>query len=136
MSGLESRSVRMRRFSWRFEDSAAGPFFAQEIPEGGFHESSSQKTRRRRFALVFLTAWGQAQTETGKAKVNINSAGLNELQKLPRIGPKLAQRILDYRKEHGPFKRPEDLLKVKGIGEKMFLGFKDQLTVGAEAQTK
>jgi len=88
------------------------------------------------FLLVPLAAMGLAQAETGKAKVNINSAGLNELQSLPRIGPKLAQRILDYRKEHGPFKRVEDLLKVKGIGEKMFRNFKDLVTVGSETQVK
>lgn len=83
-----------------------------------------------------LAVMGLPQAETGKAKVNINSAGLNELQSLPRVGPKLAQRILDYRKEHGLFKRPEDLLKVKGIGEKMFRGFKDLITVGSEGQAK
>lgn len=88
------------------------------------------------FLLVPLAVMGRAQAETGKAKVNINSAGLNELQSLPRVGPKLAQRILDYRKEHGPFKRTEDLLKVKGIGEKMFRSFKDLVTVGSEPQVK
>jgi competence protein ComEA len=88
------------------------------------------------FLLVPLATLARAQAEAGKAKVNINSAGLNELQSLPRVGPKLAQRILDFRKENGPFKRPEDLLKVKGIGEKMFRSFKDLVTVGAEPQAK
>ena len=88
------------------------------------------------FLVMPLTVLGQAPAETGKAKVNINTAGLNELQSLPRVGPKLAQRILDYRKEHGSFKRPEDLLKVKGIGEKMFRGLKDQVTVGSDPQVK
>ena len=63
------------------------------------------------------------------AKVNINSAGLDELQKLPGVGPKVAQRILDYRKQSGDFKKVEDLMKVRGIGEKTFLKMKDQLTV-------
>jgi comEA protein len=62
-------------------------------------------------------------------KVNINAANLDELQKLPSIGPKIAQRILDYRKENGNFKKVEDLMKVRGIGEKVFLKMKDQLTV-------
>jgi len=88
------------------------------------------------FLLVPLAALSRGQTETGKGKVNINSAGASELQSLPRVGPKLAQRILDYRKEHGPFKRTEDLLKVKGIGEKMYRNFKDQVTVGTEPQAK
>jgi comEA protein len=76
------------------------------------------------------------QPAAGKAKVNINSAGLNELQTLPRVGPKVAQRILDFRKEHGPFKRVEELMKVKGIGEKMFAGLKDRITVGTDVQAK
>lgn len=62
-------------------------------------------------------------------KVNINAASLDELQKLPSIGPKIAQRILDYRKENGNFKKVEDLMKIRGIGEKVFLKMKDQLTV-------
>lgn len=62
-------------------------------------------------------------------KVNINSAGLDDLQKLPSIGPKIAQRILDYRKQNGNFKKVEDLMKVRGIGEKVFLKMKDQLTI-------
>lgn len=76
------------------------------------------------------------QPGSGKAKVNINAAGLNELQGLPRVGPKIAQRILDFRKEHGPFKKIEELMKVKGIGEKMFNNLKDLITVGTEVSTK
>jgi len=69
-------------------------------------------------------------------KVNINTASLEELQKLPRIGPQIAQRILDYRKENGNFKKIEDILKVRGIGEKVYDQLKDLITVGAEAATK
>jgi len=78
----------------------------------------------------------QAEAAPASDKVNINTASLADLDKLPRIGPKVAQRILDYRKEHGPFKRIEDLMKVKGIGEKTFARLKDLVTVGAETQTK
>jgi len=69
-------------------------------------------------------------------KVNINAASLEELQKLPRIGPQIAQRILDYRKENGNFKKIEEILKVRGIGEKVFAQLKDLITVGAEAASK
>ena len=65
-------------------------------------------------------------------KVNINTASLEELQKLPRIGPQIAQRILDFRKENGSFKKIEDILKVRGIGEKVFDQLKDLITVGTE----
>jgi competence ComEA-like helix-hairpin-helix protein len=52
--------------------------------------------------------------------VNINTASASELTLLPRVGEKGAQRIVDYRKEHGAFKKPADLMQVKGIGAKTF----------------
>jgi comEA protein len=78
----------------------------------------------------------QGQSKAGHEKININTAALVELQKLPRIGPKVAQRIIDYRKEHGPFKRIEDIMKVKGIGEKTFARMKDLISVEPSTQTK
>ncbi len=78
----------------------------------------------------------RASSAPAADKVNINSASQAELEKLPRIGPKVAARILDYRREHGPFKRVEDLMKVKGIGEKTFARLKDLVTVGTENQVK
>jgi competence protein ComEA len=51
-------------------------------------------------------------------KINVNTAGIAELTTLPGIGQKLAERIIAQRQAAGPFKSPEDLLKVKGIGEK------------------
>ena len=74
-----------------------------------------------------------AQSKAGVERVNINTASAAELEKLPQIGPKIAQRIIDYRKESGSFKRVEDLMKVKGIGEKTFSKLKDIITVGSEA---
>ena len=50
--------------------------------------------------------------------IRINTADKEQLQKLPRIGPKMAERIIQFRTEHGFFKQPADLMKVKGIGEK------------------
>lgn len=54
----------------------------------------------------------------GKGTININSAGLDDLQRLPGVGPAYAQRILDYRKEHGRFTSVDQLDNVKGIGPK------------------
>jgi competence protein ComEA len=77
----------------------------------------------------------QAAAKAGD-KVNINTASLEELQRLPRIGPQIAQRILDYRKENGNFKKIEDIMKVRGIGEKVYGQLKDLITVGPEAAGK
>ncbi len=51
-------------------------------------------------------------------KININTAPDEELVKLKRVGPVIAGRIIEYREMHGPFQRPEDIMKVKGIGQK------------------
>ncbi len=52
--------------------------------------------------------------------ININTAGVSELQALPRIGPAMAMRIVKYREEHGPFPSKKDLKRVRGIGPKTF----------------
>ncbi|MEW5806327.1 MAG: helix-hairpin-helix domain-containing protein [Acidobacteriota bacterium] len=70
----------------------------------------------------------------GKDLININTASVEELIKLPGIGQALAKRIVDFRSENGPFKRVEDLMKVKGIGEKNFQKLKDLITVGKESK--
>ena len=63
------------------------------------------------------------------AKVALNTATQVELETLPRIGPALAQRILDWRSSNGRFGAVTDLLKVSGIGQKLFDGLKDRVTV-------
>ncbi len=62
-------------------------------------------------------------------KIDINRAEPWLLEALPGIGEVLAQRVVDYRSENGPFKRIEDLLKVSGIGEATFEQIKDYITV-------
>lgn len=62
-------------------------------------------------------------------KINLNTATVEELTKLKRIGPVYAQRIIDYREKYGPFEKIEDLIKVKGIGQKTFDANKDIITV-------
>lgn len=62
-------------------------------------------------------------------KVNINIATVQELERLNGIGPAIAQRIIDYRQAHGPFKSIEDLKKVNGIGDKKFADLKDSICV-------
>jgi len=59
-------------------------------------------------------------TGNSDGRININTAELNDLTQLPGVGPSTAQKIIDYRKQHGRFKRVEDLKKVSGIGDKKF----------------
>ena len=61
--------------------------------------------------------------------VNLNTATLDQLESLPGIGPVLAQKILDYRTENGPFKTIEGLMDVSGIGDKRFADLKPHITV-------
>jgi len=62
-------------------------------------------------------------------KVSINSATLDQLTSLPNIGEKIAQRIIDYRTQVSSFRSIEDIMNVKGIGEKMFEKIKDLITL-------
>lgn len=62
-------------------------------------------------------------------KVNINTADLEQLKTLPRIGDALGQRIIDYRETNGPFRDIKDINNVSGIGEKMLENLKDKITV-------
>ncbi len=62
-------------------------------------------------------------------KVNLNTATAAELDTLPRIGPLMAQRIIDYRDVNGPFAAVDDLRNVTGIGDKTFDGLKELVTV-------
>ncbi|MFQ5839836.1 MAG: ComEA family DNA-binding protein, partial [Candidatus Methylomirabilales bacterium] len=81
------------------------------------------------FALLlssgfWLPAWAghhDGTAEKGQAAVapiNINTASRQELMRLKRIGPAYADRIIEYRETYGPFQRPEEIMRVKGIGPK------------------
>ncbi len=68
------------------------------------------------------------------APVDINSADAKILESLPGIGPTKAVAIIKWREQHGPFSKPEDIMKVKGIGPKTFDAMKSRLTVGTANQ--
>ncbi|HKH48823.1 MAG TPA: helix-hairpin-helix domain-containing protein [Thermoanaerobaculia bacterium] len=85
--------------------------------------------------LVTFTALPGFAAE-GRRVVNINSANAEQLALLPRVGPSVAQRIVDFRKENGPFKSPEDLMLVQGIGEKTYQLLKPYLAVSGETTLK
>ena len=63
-------------------------------------------------------------------KINLNTAGIDELKKLPGIGSVLAQRIIDYRNEHGPFQSIDDLVNVNGIGKSVLERIADMVKFG------
>ncbi len=62
-------------------------------------------------------------------KVNLNTATAEQLQTLPGIGPEMAKRILEYRNKVGKFTKVEEILNVKGVGEKRFEKIKDRLVL-------
>ena len=69
---------------------------------------------------------------TPGAPVNLNAATVAQLQTLPGVGVSTAQRIVDYRQKNGGFKKIEELMNVKGIGEKSFLKLKPLITVSGD----
>ena len=62
-------------------------------------------------------------------KVNINTASVEQLMQLDRVGASYAQRIVEHREKYGPFQAPEDIMKVKGIGKKTWEANKDRIVV-------
>lgn len=73
---------------------------------------------------------GRALERAPQRPVNLNNATVTELMQLPRVGAKTAERIVAFRKQHGGFQRSEELMNVKGIGEKSFAKLKPFLSVG------
>jgi competence protein ComEA len=87
--------------------------------------------------LAFLLASLPALGAEGRSSVvNVNSANASQLALLPRVGPSVAERIVDYRKQNGPFKKPEDLMLVQGIGEKTFQLLKPYVAIAGETTLK
>ena len=65
----------------------------------------------------------------GAGKININTASVVELIELQYVGPSYAQKIVAFREKNGPFKTPEDIMLVTGIGQKTFDANKDRIVV-------
>jgi competence protein ComEA len=72
---------------------------------------------------------GAAASGGGAGPVNLNTATADQLQTLPGVGPVLAQRIVEYRDQHGGFRTVADLRQVTGIGDARYRDLKDRVTV-------
>ena len=94
--------------------------------------TSTSEIRLSSYDHATISDSEDAQTESHAAvgKLNINIATAKELAMLPGIGDTYAQRIVEYRKENGPFMKIDDLLKVKGIGQKRIAEISEYITVG------
>ncbi len=71
----------------------------------------------------------QEQKAVSDGKVNINTASKAELMKLEGIGPAVADKIIEYRNTHGPFKKAEDIRKIQGIGKGLWEKNRSAITV-------
>jgi competence protein ComEA len=82
-----------------------------------------------------LSAQGRATATktvaTAAAPVNLNTATAEQLATIPGVGVKTAELIIEYRQKNGSFKKIEDLMNVRGVGEKSFLKMKPLITVAA-----
>ena len=78
---------------------------------------------------VSLLAQKPSPAPAAAEKINLNSATVEQLQALPGIGPAIAKSIVDHRTKVGKFNRIEEIINVKGIGEKKFQKIKDRLIV-------
>jgi competence ComEA-like helix-hairpin-helix protein len=124
---------------------------AQELPlvparqvvfELGTHpiEKEEKRMKPKRLlvclaAFLLLIVWtspvafAQAVAPEKSKSVNINTASMEDLVQLPRVGEKVAERIIEYRQKNGPFKTIEDLKAVNGIGDKNFDQIRHMITV-------
>jgi competence protein ComEA len=79
--------------------------------------------------LTPVTALAQKGKAASTEKVNLNTATIEQLQTLPGIGPAMAKRVIEYRTKVGKFNKIEEIINVKGIGEKKFQKIKDRLLI-------
>jgi comEA protein len=80
-------------------------------------------------AICSASVLAQKPNPVSAEKVNLNTASVEQLQSLPGIGPVIAKSIVEYRTKVGKFNRIEEIINVKGVGEKKFQKIKDRLVL-------
>ncbi|MDR0931125.1 MAG: helix-hairpin-helix domain-containing protein [Clostridiales bacterium] len=90
---------------------------------------SSTKTAKKPTSNAVKPSPTPAKIQQGEAKININTATLAQLTRIPGVGESTAQKIIDYRTTKGNFIETKDIKKVNGIGDAKFEGMKDFITV-------
>ncbi len=81
-------------------------------------------------AVVLLSSFSPPAPAAEGDSIDLNRATAEELTRLPGVGEVIAKRIVEFREKHGPFERVEDLMKVKGIGEKSLEKIRPHVRVG------
>ena len=75
---------------------------------------------KKRFCFLIFVFFAFAASSAAQDRININSAAREELMRLPFVGAKVAEKILEYRHKHGAFLHPQDLIVIKGLSAKRF----------------
>ena len=96
----------------------------------------SRSLRTILYLVPVLALCGSVVTIAAEGKVNINTAAVEELALLPRVGSVVAERIVEFRDQNGRFKRPDELLLVSGIGDRTFDLIEPYVSVEGETTLK
>jgi len=99
------------------------------IKEAGESEVLKDTLREREIFVVERRKFYKRKPLREGEKININKASISELTRIPGVGPKIAERIYEYRKQVGKFKSIEELLNVKGIGPKKLEKMRPYITL-------
>jgi competence ComEA-like helix-hairpin-helix protein len=119
----EERKSEYKNFNYSKEDSLFS-YYSKLNPESDPDDSlliSNVETKRKVLELADTSSYAKKDISTLQEKsININSASVKDFMKLPGIGEKTAEKIIELRKERGKFNKLEDIMDVKGIGEVKF----------------
>ncbi len=117
---------------FRARGDSINALFAPARPPQQFREpseSAPSPTPRRQVANSLNRVTSEPTPARPAGKINLNTATIDELTTLPRVGPTIAARIIAYRTENGRFATVEDLMRVRGIGPKTFAKLQEWITV-------